>query len=67
MDQYLIHQTHLKHVELTLTARELSVAGGELPDKIMTEAQGTTKRLLLSVIMKIDGFELIYERVISIC
>lgn len=61
MDQYLLQWTHLIHVELTLTARELSEAGGELPDKIMTEAQRTTMRLLLSVKMKIDGFELFYE------
>ncbi len=52
MDQYLLQWTHLVHVELTLTTRELSEAGGELPDKIMTEAQRTTMRLLLSVMIR---------------
>lgn len=61
MDQYLLQWTHLVHVELTLAARQLSVAGGELSDKIVTEAQRTTKRLLLTVMMKINGFALLYE------
>ncbi len=61
MDQYLLQWTHLVHVELTLTTRELSEAGGELPDKIMTEAQRTTMRLLLSVMMKIDDLNVLWS------
>ncbi len=61
MDQYLLQWTHLVHVELTLTTRELSEAGGELPDKIMTEAQRTTMRLLLSVMMKIDDLNFLWD------